>query len=202
MKRLMGLICIMSAFLAVPAMALQGPAIGESAPVFKETDIAGESVTIGGEGDQLTVLEWTNHQCPFVRKHYSTENMQTLQKHAHKHGVEWITIISSAKGKQGHVSAEKAAEIAKERGAKPSHIIRDVKGEIGRAYGAKTTPHMYVVDKEGNIAYKGAIDSINSANPDDVENADNYVKAAIEALKAGEVPAKQVTRPYGCSVKY
>jgi hypothetical protein len=128
--------------------------------------------------------------------------MQQLQKKAKAMGIRWITVISSAKGKQGYVSAEQAKAIANDRGATPTHIVRDVEGDIGRAYGAKTTPHMYVIDDDTTLAYMGAIDNIDSARPDDVDKATNYVALAMQAVKDEEVPDKQVTRPYGCSVKY
>ena len=128
--------------------------------------------------------------------------MQKVQKEATEKGVKWITINSSAEGRQGYVSDEEAAKILEEKGAAPTAKILDPSGEIGKLYDAKTTPHMFVIDAEGNLAYAGAIDSDSSPNPESIEGADNYVLAAIDSLKAGEPVETTQTQPYGCSVKY
>ena len=176
--------------------------IGAAAPDFEATTITGEAFKLSDHKGDIVVLEWTNHKCPFVVKHYSTGNMQAAQKTAAEHGVKWVSIVSSAEGKQGAVNAEEAAEILTEKGATVTAKILDPSGEIGKLYGAKTTPHMYVVNADGALAYAGAIDDNSSANPATVEGATNHVLAAITDLKAGNDVAVASTAPYGCSVKY
>ena len=177
--------------------------VGEKAPEIKAVDSNGEEFNLSNYEGNIVVLEWTNKECPFVVKHYKTDNMQNLQKKYAEKDVVWVTVVSSAPGKQGHLeSGEEANKVAKEQGAEPTHIIRDESGEIGKAYGAKTTPHMYVIDAQGMVAYMGAIDSISSADSADVEKAENYVVAAIDSLIAGEKVETAVTTPYGCGVKY
>lgn len=185
---------------ATPALA--APEVGKPAPDFTATDINGASVTLSALKGKTVVLEWTNHQCPFVVKQYDTKAMQTLQEKATKDGVVWISIVSSAKGKEGHVTAEEAKKIATESGAKFTHKILDESGVIGKLYDAKTTPHMFVVNAEGNVAYMGAIDSDPSPRLSSVAGATNYVAAALEALKAGKAVEPASTQPYGCGVKY
>lgn len=187
-------------FTAAPAVA--GVEAGAAAPDFTATDVNGNEVTLSALKGKTVVLEWTNHQCPFVVKHYDTGNMQKLQKAANDNGVVWISIVSSAEGRQGHVSAEEAKKIASDAGAVPTHKILDASGEIGQAYGAKTTPHMFVINAEGNVVYAGAIDDNPSPRKSTVEDAKNYVTAALEALAAGKDVETTSTQPYGCSVKY
>jgi hypothetical protein len=151
---------------------------------------------------KTVVLEWTNHDCPYVRKHYQSGNMQKLQKAAISDGIVWLSIISSAPGKQGHVSGVEANALTSQRNASPSAVILDEKGDIGRLYGAKTTPHMYIIDPKGTLVYMGGIDNIPSSNQADIDRATNYVSAALQSLKEGKVITDNVTRPYGCSVKY
>ena len=176
--------------------------IGAEAPEFKLVDSDGNTQTLEQYRGKKVILEWTNDQCPFVKKHYSSNNMQDLQKRYTEDGVVWLSVISSAKGKQGYVSGEQANALTTSRGAAPSAVLFDPSGEVGRAYGAKTTPHMYIIDEQGVLKYNGAIDSISSANPADIEKADNYVDLAMAALVKGEEVATPLTRPYGCSVKY
>lgn len=192
---------------ALLTLALMSPAhaavsVGALAPDFSAKDASGAEVTLSKLKGKPVVLEWTNHLCPFVVKHYGSQNMQATQKLAAEKGAVWISINSSAAGKQGHVSAEEAMKIATEKGAKPAHIILDADGKIGRLYGAKTTPHLYVIDSDGAIAYMGAIDDKPTADKADVEGATNYVKATIDALAAGKKPEVAESQPYGCSVKY
>ena len=151
---------------------------------------------------KFVVLEWTNDGCPYVGKHYGTGNMQALQKKYVDQGVVWLSIISSAPGRQGYADGARANKLTQERNAAPSAVLLDPDGTIGQVYGAKTTPHMYVVDPEGTLLYMGGIDSIPTANWDDVPKADNYVSAALDEALAGTPVSKAVTRPYGCSVKY
>ncbi len=198
---------IISAFLislTFATAAMADAVIGEPAPDFKLKSAEGETVTLESLKGDYVILEWTNKDCPFVRKHYDSSNMQKLQKQtAEAHDdVTWLTILSSAEGKQGHLTPAEALAHAEEVDAAASHILLDAKGVVGKAYGAKTTPHMYVIDKEGILRYAGAIDSIASADPADIETADNYVIGALGALKSGAAVEPSQTQPYGCSVKY
>ncbi len=193
--------------LIVAAMTWSQPAsaalkIGEAAPAIKAQDINGKEVDLEALRGRHVILEWKNHQCPFVRKHYKTGNMQRLQAYAREKGAVWISIISSAEGKQGYVSPEEAADTVADEKSHAEHVVLDPSGEIGRLYDAKTTPHMYVIDTEGKLAYMGAIDDDSTADPEAVEGAKNYVTAALDALIAGTTPETQVTTPYGCSIKY
>ncbi len=173
-------------------------------PDFSGTNSYGEIISLSDFEGQTVVLEWTNDGCPFVRKHYAepVNNMQTLQSDAAGDDVVWITVISSAPGKQGHVDGAGANELTTSRGATPAHVILDETGEIGRLYGAKTTPHMYVIEGDSTLAYMGAIDSKRSTQVNDIEGSENYVTAALEAVAAGEAVATPSTKAYGCSVKY
>lgn len=200
MKLLTALVAL--AALSLPAAAKAAPEVGKPAPDFSATDIAGAPVKLSDLKGKTVVLEWTNHECPFVVKHYGTGNMQETQKKAAEHGATWISIVSSAEGKQGNVTPEQAAEIVKKENAAPTHKILDASGEIGKLYDAKTTPHMFVVDKDGTLVYAGAIDDNDSAKPETVKGAKNYVLAALDDLKAGKPVMTAQTEPYGCSVKY
>lgn len=193
---------MIAAFFAVTSTANAAAEIGKAAPEFKATDIYGNEFDLAAHKGKIVVLEWTNHQCPYVVKHYSTNNMQNTQKTATDKGVVWATIVSSAPGKQGHMSAEDAQALVTEKGAHATTRIMDESGEIGQMYGAKTTPHMFVIDKDGNLAYAGAIDDNNSHKPETVEGAKNYVLAAIDSLEAGEAVETPYTDSYGCGVKY
>jgi len=148
------------------------------------------------------VLEWSNHECPFVVKHYEPGNMQKIQKQATEDGAVWLTIVSSAEGKQGNVTAEEANQIMDEMGANSTARILDPSGAIGKLYGAKTTPHMFVINKEGILSYAGAIDSDSSFKQSSIEGATNYVMAALKDLNSGKSVEVASTKPYGCSVKY
>lgn len=186
---------------ARPALAMAG-AVGAAAPTFKAVDIAGKAVDLAALKGKVVVLEWTNHQCPFVVKHYSSGNMQALQKAATAKGVVWLTIVSSAPGEQGAVDAAQAAAIAKDAGAGFSHKILDPQGAIGRMYDAKVTPHMYVIGKDGMLLYNGAIDSIRSTKREDIEKADPLLKNAVEAVLAGKPVQNATNQAYGCTIKY
>jgi peroxiredoxin len=176
--------------------------VGAPAPNFAAVDSNGKTHNLSDFKGKTVVLEWTNHECPFVRKHYDTNNMQKLQKTATGQGVVWLSIVSSAPGQQGFVNSAKANELTKSRNASPTAVILDPDGKVGRLYGAKTTPHMFVIAPNGNLAYMGAIDDKPSANKDDVATAQNYVQAALDAIKANRAVAVSTTQPYGCSVKY
>ena len=178
------------------------PVVGEAAPEFTAIDTNGVERSLKDFRGKNVVLEWSNHQCPFVVKHYSVGNMQKIQKQATENGAAWLTIVSSAEGKQGHVSADEANEVVKEVGANSTARILDASGKIGRLYDAKTTPHMFIIDKDGVLAYAGAIDSDASAQSSAIDGATNYVIDALESLNAGTAVTTASTKPYGCSVKY
>ncbi|MEO1042074.1 MAG: redoxin family protein [Pseudomonadota bacterium] len=182
--------------------AASAPIPGEAAPVFTEMSAAGTEVSLSDFAGKTVVLEWTNHDCPFVQKHYNANNMQSLQRRAAAEDIVWISVISSAPGKQGHVSPTKAIELTQSRGAEPAYVLLDEDGSMGRAYGAKTTPHMYIIDDESVLRYAGAIDTIPSADPADLPNAQNYVTAALGAMADGDEVVTALSAPYGCSVKY
>lgn len=175
---------------------------GNAAPAFSEVDTTGRSVSLSDFRGKTVVLEWTNDGCPFVKKHYNSKNMQDTQAAAVAEGVVWLSVISSKPGAQGYVTPAQADKLTQDRGARPTHVLLDPDGTMGRAYGAKTTPHMYVITPDGKIAYNGAIDSIQSNKVDDIPKATNYVKAALASLRAGQSPDPALTVPYGCDVKY
>ena len=185
--------------------ASAAPISGETAPGFSDMVTAsGETISLADFADQTVVLEWTNHDCPFVKKHYAEPvmNMQSMQSGATEDDIVWIQVISSAPGKQGYLEADGALAKNSERTSAPSYTILDPSGDLGRAYGAKTTPHMYVIDGAGTLAYQGAIDSIRSAKVSDIAVATNYVTAALTAVASGATPDVASATPYGCSVKY
>ena len=178
------------------------PQIGQPAPEFTAVDSKGKSVSLSQYRGKPVVLEWTNADCPYTRKHYTSGNMQSIQTLAQKNGVVWLSVISSAPGKQGYVNGPAADALTESRAAVPSAVLLDPTGTVGRLYGAKTTPHMFVIDKNGTLQYMGGIDSIASADPGDIPNAEPYLKEAMLAVVQGAPVAHPVTRPYGCSVKY
>lgn len=175
---------------------------GVMAPDFTLVDTQGNSHSLSDFRGQTVVLEWTNHLCPYVKKHYESGNMQQLQADATDSGVVWLTILSSAPGKQGHTTAEEANAIIEKHQAKATARLLDYDGTVGRLYDAKTTPEMFVIDADGMIQYDGAIDDRPSFNPKSLEGATNYVTAALTALANGSDLAVTSTPPYGCSVKY
>lgn len=176
--------------------------IGKSAPDFTLPDSNGKSHSLSDYEGKVVVLEWLNHGCPFVKKHYNSGNMQALQKAYAEKGVIWLSIISSAPGKQGYCTPEQANEITKEKNAAPAAVLLDPEGSVGKLYGAKTTPHMFIISKEGTLVYNGGIDDIRSTNVEDVAKAKNYVQTALDELLAGKEVTDKTSQPYGCSVKY
>ncbi len=193
-------ICSFSVLLGSTVFAAS---VGQPAPDFTLTDIDGQAVTLSSFKGKTVVLEWVNPDCPFVKKHYDKSgNMPKVQKQAMVDGVVWLQINSAASGNQGDYAPDAAKAWQEKNGAVSDHYFRDSNGKVGNLYDAKTTPHMFVINPEGVLVYNGAIDSIRSANPDDIEKADNYVLAALESIKTGSRLAKTVTVPYGCSVKY
>lgn len=189
--------------LVVSATVVAAPQIGEPAPDFSVVDTKGDMHSLSDYAGQKVILEWTNHECPFVAKHYGAGNMQEQQRIAREeHDVVWLTIISSKPGSQGHVSPEKADELTASRDAYPNAVLLDESGDTGRAYDARVTPHMYIIDEDGILRYMGGIDSIPSADQDDIPDATQYVMVALDDLAAGEEISHKTTRPYGCTVKY
>jgi peroxiredoxin len=199
-----GLVLAGAAASLVPARsAWAAPAkVGEPAPGFTVTASSGSPVSLGAYKGKVVVLEWTNHDCPYVRKHYDSGNMQSLQRDATAQGVVWLTVISSSEGTQGHVTPAQADELTTSRKAAPSAVLLDTKGVAGKLYGATNTPHMYVVDRAGTLVYAGAIDDRPTSRRADVQGANNYVRAALDAVAAGQPVKTPVTRAYGCTVKY
>jgi Peroxiredoxin len=188
--------------LAIAAPAAAAPAIGQPAPAFTAKDGDGKTRSLSEFKGKTVVLEWTNAGCPYVQKHYKSGNMQALQKSATKDGVVWLTLVSSAPGKQGYVSPAEAKTWKTSSGAGSTALLLDPGGQVGKAYDARTTPHMYVVDKSGKLAYMGGIDDKPVADPSSLKGAKNYVTAALSDIKAGRAVATPVSKPYGCSVKY
>jgi len=200
MRLTMPLLLLAAALATAPAVAAPQP--GAAAPAFSATDSNGKTVQLSDYRGKFVVLEWTNADCPFVRKHYSSGNMQSLQRDATGKGVVWLSVISSAPGKQGHVDGAGANALSRERGAAPTAVLLDPAGTVGQAYEAKTTPHMFIVGPDGKLLYMGGIDSIASADPDDLADARPYVKLALAEALAGKPVSEPVTRPYGCNIKY
>jgi hypothetical protein len=194
---------LFAAALALSApVALAAPETGKPAPAFTGVDSNGKAHKLSDFAGKTVVLEWSNHDCPYVKKHYGSGNMQTTQAAATGKGAVWLTIVSSAAGKQGAVTGAEANQLTVSRNAKPSAVILDPTGAIGKAYEAKTTPHMYIVDGKGILRYQGAIDDKPAASPDSLNGAKNYVLAALGDMAAGKPVAVAETEPYGCSVKY
>jgi peroxiredoxin len=200
MKIAMAAVLVSVAAFAAPTLA--NVQAGKAAPDFTAVDSNGMSHQLSSFKGKTVVLEWTNDGCPYVQKHYGAGNMQALQKAAADKGVVWLTVISSAPGTQGHVDGGAANKLTDGRKAVPTAVLLDPAGKVGKLYDAKTTPHMYVIDPKGNLAYAGAIDDKPTANQADINGARNYVTEALTAVAAGKAPAVTTTRAYGCSVKY
>jgi peroxiredoxin len=176
--------------------------VGKAAPDFTLKDTNGKSHSVSEHKGKFIVLEWVNFDCPFVKKHYGSGNMQKLQDKYTKKGVVWLSVNSSAPGRQGNYEPAKLNELIKQQGGHASAYLIDSDGKVGHAYGATATPHMFVVDSKGNLVYAGAIDDKPSADEGDIGNAKNYVAAALDAVMAGKPVATPQTQAYGCSVKY
>lgn len=200
---LAGLGLALGASLALPGHAADAtPAVGGPAPAFHAVDSKGAWHRLEDYRGRIVVLEWTNDGCPYVGKHYGAGAMQALQREAAEAGVVWLSVISSAPGQQGHVDGAQADALTESRHAAPAAVLLDPEGTMGRAYDARTTPHMYVIDAAGTLVYMGGIDDRPSADRASLEGAHNYVRAALADLAAGRPVAEAVTRPYGCTVKY
>lgn len=174
----------------------------EAAPEFTLTDTKGVAHKLSDFKGKYVVLEWVNHGCPFVVKHYSQGHMQALQQAQTGEGVIWLSVCSSAEGKQGHMTSEEWSAKIAEVGSASTAVLIDADGTVGKLYGAKVTPHMYVIDPEGILIYQGAIDSIRSTDPADIADAKNYITEALTQHKAGQPVAVPQTQAYGCGIKY
>jgi peroxiredoxin len=195
-------ITLLAAALTFAAPLLAKPVIGQPAPDFSVTDASGKTQALSAYKGKTVVLEWNNPECPFVGKHYGAHNMQSQQADAASQGVVWLTVNSGAPGKQGHLDpAGAAAYIAKVEGKEAAYLI-DGDSKVARAYEAKTTPHMFVIDKDGVLRYMGGIDSIASTDKEDIPKATQYVRQALAELAAGKPVSVSTSEPYGCSVKY
>lgn len=192
----------LTALAVVSAPASAAPVVGTPAPNFKLADANGKVVTLSDFRGKTVVLEWNNPGCPFVKKHYDSGNMQKAQAAAARDGVVWLSINSGAPGKQGHMSGAEAKAFVAKAGARPTAYLLDPKGVVGKAYDAKTTPHMYVVNKAGTLVYAGGIDDKPTPRPADINGARNHVLAALSEIKAGKAVSVATSRPYGCAVKY
>ncbi len=190
---------LMLMLFSLSAFALEN---GAPAPDFKLEGVSGKPVSLSSFKGKVVVIEWLNHGCPFVRKHYDSQNMQTLQRKYTKEGVVWLSVISSAEGKQGFVTPGEGLADKTKNQSVATDVLLDPKGTIGQAYGAKTTPHMFVIAKDGTVAYQGAIDDKADTDQESVKGARNYVAEAVDALILNKKVTVASTKAYGCSVKY
>lgn len=192
----------LGATLIATTLAAAAPVIGKPAPQFTVIDSNGKSHSLSDYKGKTVVLEWTNDGCPYVKKHYGAGNMQKLQGEVAAAGGVWLSIISSAPGKQGYVKGAEANQLTTSRNAKPTAVLLDPVGAVGRAYEAQTTPHMFVIDQKGMLRYMGAIDDQPSTDASTIATARNYVREAFNAVVSDGKVAETATDPYGCSVKY
>ena len=192
-------VALAAATFCVSALASAPP--GQPAPAFTLTDLSGKPVNLADYKGKTVVLEWHNFACPFVQKHYRSGNMQALQK-KYRSDVVWLAVNSTNRGASDYAEPPAISAQLQQFGAAPADYLVDEPGVMGRAYGAKTTPHMYIIDPSGKLAYAGAIDDKRSTNPEDVKTAKNYVAAALDEMKAGKPVSVSSTTPYGCSVHY
>jgi peroxiredoxin len=185
-----------------PSSSNPAPAIGQAAPEFTAVDTYGKTHSLSQYRGKWVVLEWLNHGCPYVRKHYGGNAMQALQKKYAEKGVIWLSIVSSAPGKQGHHSNEEANELTKEKGAAPHAVLIDESGTVGGIYRALTTPHMFVINPEGTLLYMGGIDDKPTSRAEDLQGARPHVDIALQEAMAGKPVTVPTSQPYGCNVKY
>jgi peroxiredoxin len=199
-----GLYCAMTTIILSAGMqfATAQALIGTAAPAFALTDSKGRNLSLADFKGKIVVLEWTSHECPYVGKHYRGNNMQALQKKWTGQGVVWLSVISSAPGQPGHVSPEQANKLTADRDAAPTAVLFDPTGKVGHAYGARTTPHMYVINGEGALVYKGGIDDQPTARLQDLKGARNFVDQALSEIWQGKPVSVATSRAYGCSIKY
>lgn len=202
LKRFGASLFALCAVATAPQTALSEAVVGNEAPQFAAKDSTGKEISLNSLKGKVVVLEWFNPNCPFVKKFYKNGDMQRFQQELGAKGVVWLTVSSSAPGKNGHLTAEQAETTRVDLGMKSSALVLDESGTIGKAYGARTTPHMFVIATDGKLAYAGAIDSENSTDADDIAKAKNYVVEAANDLLATKAVEVSSTEPYGCSVKY
>jgi len=195
-------LAVFTSLIATTVFASDVPPVGSAAPDFSLTDAQGKTHSLSEYKGKYVVLEWFNPECPFVKKHYGTSNMQNLQKQYTDKGVVWLTIDSNAPGTEGSITPEQAQKVSASWKTHQTALLLDPEGKAGRAFGAKNTPNMVIISPEGKIAYEGAIDSKASPNPADIPSSTNYVKAALDESLAGKRITTPQTKPYGCSVKY
>lgn len=199
---------IILAILATSSFALADATIGKPAPDFSVADATGKVHKLSDYKGKFVILEWFNKECPYVKKHYGSGNMQNIQAalkqeaEKSKKSVVWLSVNSSAKGKEGYLDAAATLKDMKNNGSNADAMLLDTDGKMGHAYGAKTTPHMYLIDDKGILLYNGAIDSNSSSDPATIATSENYIKAAALSAFSGEKIAKATSKPYGCSVKY
>jgi len=198
----MKLFSLFAAGLLASSIVFAAPVPGQPAPNFRAADVSGKQISLADFKGKYVVLEWNNPGCPFVQKHYDSGNMQSLQKRYGAENVAWVAINSTAESHSDYMSPEKLAGWFKQHSAAPAAVLMDTNGQIGRAFGAKVTPHMYVIDPNGTLVYAGAIDDKRTANPADVKTASNYVTSALSEVKSGKPVSKAVNNAYGCSIKY
>lgn len=196
------LLTALTSLIGTAVLASDAPSVGSDAPEFSLTDSKGKTHSLSEYKGKYVVLEWFNPECPFVKKHYGSGNMQNLQKEYTDKGVIWLTIDSNAPGMEGNLTAEEADKIATSWKAHETALLLDPQGSAGRAYGAKNTPNMVIINPDAKIIYHGAIDSKATPNPADIPSSTNYVKAALDQSLAGKSVSTPQTKPYGCSVKY
>jgi len=199
MKRLMLGLATALAVASAPALAAT---VGQPAPEFSAPDLAGKAVKLSDFRGKFVVLEWTNPECPYVRRHYDSGNMPSLQKEFAAKGVVWLAVNSSSPESGEFTPPEGMTKWVAAKGAAPTAVLIDKDGKVGRLYGARTTPHMYVIDPQGKLVYAGAIDDKRWANVEETKSAKNHVRAALNEAMAGKPVAVSATTPYGCSVKY
>jgi peroxiredoxin len=196
------IIAILTSLAATAVLAVDVPPVGSSAPDFSLTDANGATHSLSQYRGKYVVLEWFNPECPFVKKHYGSGNMQKLQQEYTSKGIVWLTIDSNALGTEGNMTPEQATKIMASWKTHQTALLLDPESAVARSYGAKNTPDMIVINPEGKIVYEGAIDSKATPNPADIPSSTNYVKAALDQSLAGKPVSNPTTKPYGCSVKY
>lgn len=188
--------------LSLSSVVMAEPVVNQIAPEFSGVTSEGSNLSLLDLRGKTVILEWTNHECPFVKKHYLSGNIPNLQKQAAAQGITWVQIISSAPGKQGYIDGETAKQLNTQRDAHPSYTLFDPSGAIGKLYAATNTPQLFIIDPKGVLLYKGGIDSIPSADQSDIAKAENYISLALNELASGKAISKSSTRPYGCTIKY
>lgn len=193
---------LLTAFTAYPAAAAEPATVDSPAPAFTLHDAKGAAHSLEEFKGKFVVLEWVNFDCPFVRKHYGSGAMQELQHTMTARGIVWLSICSSAPGKQGYFEGDELRERITVEHASPTAYLLDPEGTVGKMYNAKTTPHMFVIDPKGTLIYAGGIDDLATTDKADIARATNYVKAAVQEAMEGKPVAVKTTRSYGCSVKY